>query len=42
VFELMYIQKKSMKLLDYKRKVEKLDIETDGLSTEEVEAKVHL
>ncbi len=40
MFELLLIQKKSMKLNDYKKKVEKFDNVTEGKSVEEIEEMV--
>ena len=42
VYELLLIQKKSMKLNDYKKKVERFDNITDGKSVEEVEEMVFI
>ena len=39
-YELVLIQKKSMKLLDYKKRAEKFDQDSENLSVEKVEEKV--
>lgn len=39
-YEMMHIEKKSMKTSDYKKKAEKLDNITDGLSHEKIEQMV--
>lgn len=41
IYELVLIQKKSMKVLDYRKRVQKYDEMTDGLDSDKVEKMVN-